>query len=219
MPGSLTQAATRWPQPLEILARALLATVLILAVDQTLGDSLVRPLLPIFRTAVPLLDARFVLIDVRLTRVGVDEVVRFRGNLSRPLVIQDRIVSPFGWSGMPQGGFQTTYTVGGVLQYAAVLLICVLAWPASGLRELTCRLALGLGCAALLCVVVVPVTVVAEFRNGLENMVAPAPPGGALIASRYLMGGGGWVIALLAAVVCIDRARRRVGSGKVQSGE
>lgn len=208
MPGSLTQAAAPWPRPLEIAARALLATVLVLTVVQTLGRPLVRPLIPIFRTAIPLLDARFETNDVRLTRVGADEVVRFRGNLSRPLLIHGRIVDPFGWSGVPAGGFQITYTIGGVLQYGAVLLIFVLAWPVSGLRELARRLALAVPCAALLPMAVVPCTVVAEFSNGLESLVARSPPGGWLIVSRYLMGGGGWVIALLAAVSCIDCARR-----------
>ena len=211
MLGSPTQAAAApWPKPLEIAGRALLSTALVLAVVQVLGRPLVRPLLPIFRTAVPLLDARFLVTDVRLAHVGADEVVRFRGNLSRPLLIHDRIVNPFGWNGMPAGGFQTTYTVGGVLQYAAALLIFVLAWPASGLRELARRLALAVGWMVLLPTAIVPFTVIAEFRNGLENLVAPTPPAASLIASRYLMGGGGWAIALLAAVVCIERARLRV---------
>lgn len=214
MPGSLTQAATPWPKPLEIAARALISTVLVLAVVQALGRPLVRTLLPIFRAEGPLLDARFVITDVRLARVGADEVVRFQGNLSRPLMIHDRIVAPFGWNGVPAGGFQITYTVGGVLQYGAVLLIVVLAWPTSVPRELAGRLALAAGCAALLPMVIVPFTVIAEFRNGLQNLAAPTAstaPAASLVASRFLMGGGGWVIALLAAVVCIDCARRRLG--------
>ena len=83
MPGSLTQTAAPWPKPLEVAARALLASVLVLTVVQALGRPLVRPLVPIFRTAIPLLDARFEITDVRLTRVGANAVVRFRGNLSR----------------------------------------------------------------------------------------------------------------------------------------
>ena len=172
-----------------------------LALVQVLG-----PFLPIFRTLVPLLDARFVITDVRLARIGTDEVVRFRGNLSRPLVINDRIVDPFGWNGTPEGGFRPTYIVGDVLQYAAALLIFVLAWPASGPRELARRLALAGGGKVLLPMAVVPFTVMAEFRNGLESLT---PPAALLVASRYLMGGGGWAIALLAAIVCIDCARRR----------
>jgi hypothetical protein len=210
MPGSPTQAAAPWPKPLEVAGRALLSTLLVLAVVQTFGRPLLRPLIPFFGTAIPLLDERFEITDARLTRVGANEVVRFRGNLSRPLLIHGRIVDPFGWNGVPAGGFQITYTVGGVLQYGAVLLIFVLAWPASGLRELVCRLALAVPCAALLPMAIVPFTAVAEFRNGLESLVAPSPPGGLLLASRYLMGGGGWVIALVAAVFCIDCARRLV---------
>lgn len=211
MPGSLTQITAPWPKPLEVVGRALLSTVLVLVVVQAFGRPLVRPLIPIFRAAVPLLDARFAITDVRLTRVGANEVVRFRGNLSRPLLIRGRIVNPFGWNGMPAGGLQITYTLGGVLQSGALLLIFLLAWPASGLRQLVCRLALTLPCVLLLPVAIVPFTVVAEFRNGLASLFDPTfadAAGGALIVSRFLMGGGGWVIALVAAVFCIDGARR-----------
>ena len=207
MPGSLTQTA-RWPRPLEIAARALLATVLVLAVVQVLGRPLVRSLVPIFSTVVPLLDTRFAITGVDLTRVGANEVVRFRGNLSRPLLIRGRIVSPFGWNGVPAGGLQITYTVGGVLQYGAALLIFVLAWPAEDSRDLARRLLVALPFIALLPITIVPFTVVAEFSHGVESLPGASPTSGSLIASRYLMGGGGWMIALVAAAFCIDHARR-----------
>ena len=209
MPGSLTPAAAPWPRPLDLAARALLSTVLVLVVVQVLGRPLVRAMLPIISTAIPLLDPRFDITDVRLARFGADEVVRVRGNLSRPLLIGDRIIDPFGWNGVPAGGLQTTYTVGGVLEYGALLLILALAWPASGALELACRVALALPCAVLLPMLIVPLTVVAEFRHGLDGLLGPSPPGGSLIVSRYLMGGGGWVIALTVAVVCIALARRK----------
>ena len=186
----------------------LLAAALAVALVQVLGRPLVRPLMPIFGAAVPLLDPRFEITSVRLARIGASEVVRFRGNLSRPLVIRGRVLEPFGWNGMPAGGIQCTYTVGGVLQYDALLLILVLAWPASRLTELACRLGLALPCVLFLPVAIVPFTAVAEFRQGLASMVGPGAPGGWLIASRYLMGGGGWVIALLTAVACLEGARR-----------
>jgi hypothetical protein len=208
MPGSLIQAAPPWPRPLSLTVRALLSTVLVLILVQVLGRPLVRAMLPVISTVVPLLDPRFDITDVRLARFGADEVVRVRGNLSRPLLIGDRIINPFGWNGTPEGGLQTTYTMGGALEYSALLLILVLAWPANSALELASRVALALPCAALLPVLIVPFTVVAEFRNGLAGLVGPNPPGGSLIASRYLMGGGGWVIALTAAVLCIALARR-----------
>lgn len=208
MPGSLTRATAPRPRPVEIAGRALLCAALVLVVVQVLGRPLAQSLIPVFRAAIPLLDARFEITDVRLTHVGASQVVRFRGNLSRPLVIHGRIVSPFGWNGIPQGGLQVTYTAGGVLQYGALLLIFVLAWPAACLRELACRLAVSLPCAALLSIAIVPFTVVAEFRHGLESLIGPGPAGPSLIASRYLMGGGGWMIALVVAVSCTDCARR-----------
>lgn len=208
MRGSHTQAAP-WPRPLDLTARALLSTVLVLVVVQVVGRPLVRAMLPVISTVIPLLDPRFDITDVRLARFGADEVVRVRGNLSRPLLIGTRIIDPFGWNGVPAGGLQTTYTVGGVLEYGALLLILVLAWPARSALELASRVALALPCAAVLPMLIVPLTVVAEFRHGLESLLlAPSPPGAWLIASRYLMGGGGWVIALTAAVLCIALARR-----------
>lgn len=208
MPGSLTHAVTPWPRPLDLAVRALLSTVLVLVVVQALGRPLVRSMLPFISTMTPLLDARFDVTDVELARFGADDVVRVRGNLSRPLLIGDRIIDPFGWHGTPAGGLQITYTTGGVLEYGALLLILVLAWPAGTALELACRVALALLCAALLPMLIVPFTVVAEFRHGLNGLLGPSPPGGSLIVSRYLMGGGGWVIALTAAVFCIALARR-----------
>jgi hypothetical protein len=58
-----------------------------------------------------------------------------------------------------------------------------------------------------------PFTVVAEFRHGLNGLLGPSAPGASLIASRYLMGGGGWVIALTAAIFCIALARRSRAKG------
>jgi hypothetical protein len=208
MPGSLTQAVAPWPRPLDLALRALLSTVLVLVVVQVLGRPLVRAMLPVVSAVTPLIDPRFDVTDVQLARFGADDVVRVRGNLSRPLLIGDRIISPFGWNGTPAGGLQITYTMGGVLEYGALLLILVLAWPAASALELGCRVAIALPCAALLPMLIVPFTVVAEFRHGLAGLLGPNPPGASLIASRYLMGGGGWVIALMAAAFCIALARR-----------
>jgi hypothetical protein len=213
MPGSLTQTVAPWPRPRDLAVRALLATVFVLVMVQVLGRPLVRAMLPVISTVTPLIDPRFDITDVRLARFGADEVVRVRGNLSRPLLIGDRIVDPFGWNGTPAGGLQSTYTMGGVLEYGALLLILVLAWPASSALELACRVALALPCAALLPMLIVPFTVVAEFRHGLDDLLGPSASGASLIASRYLMGGGGWVIALTAAIFCIALARRSRAKG------
>jgi hypothetical protein len=216
MPGSLTQAVAPWPRPLDLAARALLSTVIVLVVVQALGRPLVRAMLPVISTVTPFLDPRFEITDVRLAQFGADEVVRVRGNLSRPLLIGDRIIDPFGWNGAPAGGLQITYTAGGVLEYGALLLILVLAWPARSASELAYRMALALPCAALLPMLIVPLTVVAEFRHGLDGLLGASPPEGSLIASRYLMGGGGWVIALTAAVFCVALARRSRASARSQ---
>jgi hypothetical protein len=213
MPGSLTQAVAPWPRPLDLAVRALLSTVLVLVVVQVLGRPLVRAMLPVISTVTPLLDPRFDITDIRLARFGADEVVRVRGNLSRPLLIGDRIIDPFGWNGAPAGGLQITYTMGGVLEYGALLLILVLAWPASSAFELACRVALALPCAALLPMLIVPFTVAAEFRHGLDGLLGSSSPRESLIASRYLMGGGGWAIALTAAIFCIALARRSRAKG------
>lgn len=206
MPGSPTAIAT-WPGPGRLIGRLAVCALIVLGGIQVLERSLVKPLLPTFCWVMSSLDDRFVVTDARLVRTGPNEVVRFRVNLAAPLVVGSRILYPFGTHGVPEGGFQVTNTVGGVLQLGGLLLIVVLAWPARHAVELALRLGVALPVMAALVLLDTPFTAVAELRNGLATTIDPQTVDGWMVASRFLMGGGGYALAILLAAGSIALTR------------
>lgn len=120
----------------------------------------------------------------------------YRANLARPVVVGNRILYPLGTHGVPDGGFQVTNTVGGVLQLPALLLMIALAWPARRASELAVRLGIALPVTAAVVLLDTPFTAVAELRNGLATAIDPRTVDSWMVASRFLMGGGGYALML-----------------------
>jgi hypothetical protein len=196
MPGSTTRTAA-WPRPLEIAARLLIASALVLWLTHAFGRALVEPMLPVFTRAIAALDGDFKILATDITQEGPSETVRFRANLARPVEVGGRTFYPFGWGATPVGGFQVTITVGGVLQYCALAIILVCAWPVARAREYCLRLAIIAPLMAVLLLVDVPLTVPGEMWNLIR---ADAEPDGfqpLMIWSRFLMGGGGHALGIL----------------------
>ncbi len=96
--------------PLELLARLLMAAVLILGGAHLFERTLVRSLLPAFSRTIPFLDDEFTVVATDITLEGPNNCVRFRLNLARPIVVGTRVLYPFGWGTRPAGGFQVTIT-------------------------------------------------------------------------------------------------------------
>jgi hypothetical protein len=210
MSGSAITAA--WPAPLSLAARALLATLVVAGVGHLAQHRLVSALLPAFTTTMWVLDDRFIIEEAAVVQEGDSENVRFRANLARPVVLGGQVIDPFGWNGRPLGGIQVSDAAGGVLLYPALMLIVVLAWPFRRAAELGMRIVLSLVAALLLILVDVPTTMLAELWHALqpEHALSPAQNGW-MVWSRYLMGGGGLVLALCLGVACIALARRLSG--------
>ena len=206
MLGSCAPRAA-WISPHELAVRLAIASVLILGVMHLLQRPAARALIPVFRAAIHVLSDSFVINDVRITQHGASDTVRFRANLAQPVTLDGRKIYPFGWNGGPQGGFQVTYTVGGVLSYIALMLIVVHAWPAQGAREQALRFLLSIPRIAVLLVLDVPTTVLAELWNGLYDWADIHRVSGWMVWSRFLMGGGGYLIALLMAAGVLVWAR------------
>lgn len=193
-----------FPRPFELATRIVLASLLVIGGVHLYQRVLVAPLIPAFRGALWLLSPEFTITSAEVTRVDENEVVRFRANLSVPLLYEGRMLQPFGWSRRaPQGGFQVTLTAGGILQYAALALILILAWPARKWTELGFRWLLAVPLLALLVLAQVPLTVAAELWNTLHNHYDPLGLCVWMIWSRFMMGGGGLVLAILLAGVTI----------------
>ena len=208
MPGSSIAAASVPPRPLRLAARLLLAALLVLVSLHALERLIVGPLVPVFRLVTEVLDREFVITDARLDHEGPNEVVSFRANLRAPVTIGNRVVYPFGMPGVPTGWYQVDCTLGSVLQYAALLLIIALAWPARHPRELVVRLVTSIVLAVVLLLVAVPTTVVAELRHIVETDVDSHALGYWMIWSRLLMGGGGVALSILFAVMAMSIGRR-----------
>jgi hypothetical protein len=185
-----------------------LVAVIVLSTLQGLERLIVEPLVPVFRAAVGMLDPQFVITDSRVIQEQTGEVVRFQANLRKPVTIAGQVVYPFGSHGIPDGGYEVTYTAGGVLQYGALLLIVALAFPAKRAQELMVRLLLCVAFIAALLIIEVPSTVVAELRHGVETMVDPSAVNGWMIWSRFLMGGGGCAVSIVLAALAISAGRR-----------
>lgn len=200
------------PRPLELLGRTLLVAALVLGLSHLAARPLVTGMMPAYESAIALLDDSFVLTDVAIAQDGPNQVIRFRANLARPLEVKGTTLYPFGWRGIvPEGGMEVRYTLDGALQYVALTLILVLAWP-GGLKELLVRLALFIPLALMLLLIDIPSTVIAELWTGLEGMVDPNPLPRWMVWSRFLMGGGGLLLGFIAGALDIVIAARWVRS-------
>lgn len=197
MRGSTLRRTVR---PRDFVGRLAFAGAVVLIASNLLQRPIVEPLIPAFRLIVPLLDNRFLITDARIVRLRAGQTVRLRVNLTRPVVIGDRVLYPFGSYGMPAGGFQVTYTVGGILQYADLLLIVMLSWPLRAWQECVARLVLAFPLVVLLVVSAASFTAVAELRNGLQTAVNLHDESSWIVWSRFLMGGGGLAAALVMGV-------------------
>jgi hypothetical protein len=191
-----------------VIPRLILVAALVLGAVHLGEQTAARWLLPLYRVELGLLDNRFTVDALDFIRSGSGETLRLRANLAEPIVLDGRVLQPFGWRGQPEGAFQITYTVGGILAYPALESILVLAWPARSARELGIRLAAAAPAMALLLMIDVPTTMMAELWSSVHELLGVARTGGWMIWSRFLMGGGGYVIAIVLGVTAIVLAER-----------
>jgi Na+/proline symporter len=151
-------------------------------------------------------DGRFYLYSMEVVRDGEVSSLRTRANLTQPVPLGERTAYPFGWNGSPIGGYQVMLTTGGILGYALLLLIAVLAWPTARSRELAMRLLLAMPLLAVLLFLGGPLTILAELWNSVRQTANPESFSPLMAVSRFLMGGGGYALALLAAAVVVRQA-------------
>jgi hypothetical protein len=198
----------RQPRLPELAIRLIGAGVLLVITAHWLQFALVRPLLPVFGGTVELLAPQFTLESVDLIQAQ-PPAVRLRTNLLEPVEFAGHTVFPFGWLGrMPQGGYQISQSLTGLLQYPVLVMLIVLAWPASTLKILVVRVALGLAMAAFVLLCEAPMTMVAELWSLVRDQADPAATCYWMIWSRFLMGGGGLLIAGILGATAVTVAQR-----------
>jgi hypothetical protein len=198
------------PRLSELAIRLAVVGVLLVAAARVLQTSLIRPLLPIYSATVTLLAPQFTLQSMDLVE-SRPPILRIRANLLQPVEFAGRTVVPVGWLGAgPQGGYEVSLSMTGLLQYPLLTLLILLAWPATDLNVLGIRVLLGIPLTALLLLTEAPTTIVAELWSVVRDQADPAATCYWMVWSRFLMGGGGLLIAGMlgaAAVVVAQRLR------------
>ena len=191
----------------ELLARLLVVSALVIAPLLLWQQDIVQALLGIFSREVRLVAPQFTIDSAEVTRQPPNAVVRFRANLSVPVEYAGQTINPFGWNGTPPGGFEVSLSLSGLFDYPAMLLIVALAWPTRTAGELGLRLIFSAVAAGALVMMETPITVVAELCNSMRALYNPQGLCGWMVLSRFLMGGGGFALALLLATAAIVASR------------
>ena len=191
---------------MSLVWRFVFATTLVLWLAHSFQRQIVEPLIPVFSSTIMFLDDSFVITDASLADYGPNQTVSFKGNLARPASAAGAMLYPFGRAGIPAGYAQVDCTLGGVLEYACAMLIISLAWPARRAGELGLRLLILAPLLLLILLIGIPSTVIAELWNSFEQDANVHVVSVWMIWSRFLMGGGGFMLALVLAGVAVTLA-------------
>jgi hypothetical protein len=189
------------------VVRFVIASALVLGGGYELRNELIKPLIPVFRGIIWLVDPEFTFSYIGVAHDGANEMLEFRGNLIAPVEYGGRTIYPIGWNDGPQGGYESGYSLAGIFLYSGFLLIGVLAWPVRRFKELVIRIALALPLLVALLCIDVPSTTLAGLWNIIRNYYSVPAPAYGMVWSRFLMGGGGLVIAGVCGVCAIAVAR------------
>jgi hypothetical protein len=181
-----------------VLARACIATLLVMGYGAHYQRAIVGPLLPLLQNSLVVTGDEYRVRSLDIDD-GDNDSLRLRADLARTLYIGDHYVSPLG----DQGWLQVNLTLGGALAYSELLLILLLAWPVADPRELAWRALIGLPLIVVLLLINIDTTLSAELWTAVHRELEPGALSALLTGSRFLMGGGGWAIALLLAAATI----------------
>lgn len=207
MPGSQSLRAPL-PSPLELFVRIAVVTAALLVLAQVFRRELVTVMIPTIRTLLDLISDDFTILGIGIGQSGTSEALQIRFNLARVVVINGRAAYPMGWTPATAGWMQVSVTLGSITQHVLMLLIVVIAWPAATLREFNTRLIAALPMSATLLLIDVPVTILAEFWFPIRNELDQDGFWPLLAWSRFLMGGGGLMLAMGMAIVSVATGRR-----------
>jgi hypothetical protein len=141
--------------------------------------------------------------------------LRLRADLSNSLHIGNYYIEPLHG----RGWLQVDLTLGSAMGYSELLLILLLAWPAAGRREALLRAFIGLPLIVALLLLNVTSTSLAELWSAVYRAIDPAMYVPLLRWSRFLMGGGGWAIAVLLAALTVASAAVRLAPRSIQVGD
>jgi hypothetical protein len=192
------------PRPVELLLRSLAAAVLVLGVAHIGQRSIIQAWLPLICAGTRLAAADFTIRTAEIVDDDSGQRLRIDANLAMPIDFEGRTVNPFGWSAeSPAGGYRISLSLPGLLQYSSLLLIIGIAWPWRDFREIMVRLLLCVPLMAALLMIEAPLTITAELWQLVGEQVDPQAGSAWMVASRFLMGGGGLLLAGLGAALAV----------------
>ena len=189
----------RLQQP-DFARRLLIATLIVCSVVHAARSCLMTAMLPGLRAAVKLVHPQFNVFGLDLTRETAPEALRLRANLIRPVQIAGRTIYPIAWPHPERGGFEVKITLGAVLSPAIALMITAAIWPLRSAVEGFTRVTMAIVLAWLVTIATALVTLHAELLYAAVHASVPFPAtvslSAATMASRLLMDGGGFAIAI-----------------------
>ncbi len=206
------------PRPLELVARIALVATVLLWLANHYAEGIVRPLIPAFQHAIDMLDNDFVVLGMDISSETGNRTLRVKADLARPIQVAGKWIAPMNSDPRTAGWMQVDLTLGGIMQYSILLLIVVLAWPAANLREFSMRVGMALPMVAML-LINVPSDILANLWFPIHDDYDAEAFWPQLAWSRFMMGGGGQVLALLmgAAAIGLGRLASRRGPCLMQA--
>lgn len=187
----------------EIAARLLLASGLLLALVLVFEKPLMETMLPLFRWELGQLDDRYRILFFGLAGQGADSVLRLDVTLVRPVVVGAHVVMPD-----PRGFATVTTLSGNLLQPVVVVFALVAAWPVTRKIEYFLRVACGLPMVILFLLADVPFVLLAQIWAMFVESHAPGQFSPLLGWSAFLQSGGRLAIALALAALTVAMGRR-----------
>ncbi|MEJ0039690.1 MAG: hypothetical protein WDO68_27205 [Gammaproteobacteria bacterium] len=202
--------------PARVALRIAIVALAVLWAGQRFDRTLVEWMLPALRASTEFLAYDFKFVGIDVVHDGLGDTLRVQANLTRPIDIAGRTVYPLGWGSRTPGWTLLNFTLGGLLQYAALLLIVVIAWPARSAKELLLRAGITVPLLAFLLLIQIPPTILAELWFPIHADTDANAFWPLLAWSRFLMGGGGFAIALALAIAAIGIAAGSEAAGLSQ---
>jgi hypothetical protein len=197
------------PRPFELLLRVLATAVLVLGIVHVAQRTIIQAWLPVICAGTRLAAADFTIRTAEILDDDSGQRLRIDANLAMPIEFEGQTVNPFGWSAeSPAGGYRISLSLPGLLQYSSLLLIIAIAWSWRDFWEITVRLLLCVPLMAALLMIEAPLTITAELWQLVGEQVDPLAGSAWTVSSRFLMGGGGLLLAGLGAALAIGLGAR-----------
>ena len=200
------------PRPVPLIARTALVSAVVLFGAYSMRRALVEPLLPLVAASMSWLDGNFQVLGVDIAHNGPNEVVRVKANLAHPVYVGTHQVKPFATVPRLAGWYQINLPVAYIFAHCLLVLIIILAWPVSRPAIYAIRMCAALPMMALLLLIDVPVTILAELWSPLHDDFQPFAFWPLLAWSRFMMGGGGFMIAAVMGIATL-----RISAATVRS--